>query len=551
MNDRVAIGPREDVNDANSYGRKVLALEALSSLADQFARRPELQNLIDALTLTVSGQFGVTSAYIITRDSDSISQLPVTSATGRFRRDVSVYELDQVALDLPVLLADPRPRRLDDPILQKLDSPILTTWQQLGAHLVAPLVLGEKIIGIMLLGPRINQAPFAERDLELLQTLIATITPLIANSFLYSEKAHLSERYRLILDSVHQAIFVFNSQDFLRLANRTAVELIASLTDVGVESGPVGLPLKAVFPDAVFPGWVERLQSARQENESRPLSTMVATPSAGRRIFSVRIGSLAGLAAVEDETVVTLQDITEQQDNERRMFELEKFAEQGVMASSISHELNNHLGVLLGGVELATFNLSRGNQEKVAQTLAKLKDGVERMGRFTAGLTDFARVNAATQPGRINDVVTDVLSFAMAQKRFSRINVKTMLTQKVPAILMDRDQIAQVVINLLNNAADAITETGRSDGIIIVSTTASGSEVILSVSDNGRGMTTETRDKLFKTHFTTKPKGHGYGLMTCARILEHHSANIAINSQVGFGTTFELRFKTASEAPGN
>jgi signal transduction histidine kinase len=397
----------------------------------------------------------------------------------------------------------------------------------------------------MLLGQRVNHAEFNDEDIDLLQTLIATVTPLIANSFLYSEKAHLSARYRLILDSVRQAIFVFNAQGFLRLANQTAIDLICTLVDSDFGGGPAGLPMDSVFPDAVFPGWVERLQRARQDNETKLLSTMVATPRDGERIFNVRIGALADLGTHNEETVITLMDVTDQKDNERRMFELEKFAEQGVMASSISHELNNHLGVLLGGIELVTFNLARGNTDKVNQTLAKLREGVERMGRFTSGLMDFARVNAVRQPSQINDVITDVLSFVMAQKRFSRINVKTLLTPQMPMIDMNRDQIAQLVINLLNNAADAIAETGRTDGIIIVSTTAGDNALTLSISDNGRGMPPEVRDKLFKTHLTTKPKGHGYGLMTCARILEMHNASVAINSRTGFGTTFEFTFKLA------
>lgn len=534
--------PFNELAVSSGHGRKLLALEALSKLADQFARNPELQNLVDSFALTMSGQFAVASTYVITRESDIASQVPVSSATGRFRQCNGLCELDLVAQELPELIADPRPRRLDEPGFTVSEATSLIVWRHAGASLIAPLVLDNKLIGVMLLGQRVNHAPLNDEDLDLLQTLVATVTPLIANSFLYSEKAHLSARYRLILDSVRQAIFVFNAQGTLRLANQTAAELICTLVDSDFGGGPAGLPMETVFPDNVFPGWIERFQRAREDCETKPLSTMVATPKNGERIFNVRVGSLADLGEGDQETVITLLDVTEQNDNERRMFELEKFAEQGVMASSISHELNNHLGVILGGIELAAINLSRGNSEKVTQTLTKLRESVERMGRFTSGLMDFAHVNEVRQPVRINDVITDVLSFVMAQKRFSRIIVKTLLTPQIPTIEMNRDQIAQLIINLLNNAADAIAETGRTDGIIIVSTSANDQAVTLAISDNGRGMTPEVRDKLFKSHLTTKPKGHGYGLMTCAKILNSHHATVEINSRIGFGTTFEFRF---------
>ncbi len=174
--------------------------------------------------------------------------------------------------------------------------------------------------------------------------------------------------------------------------------------------------------------------------------------------------------------------------------------------------------------------------------LAKLKESITRMERFTAGLMDYTRVNTQKQDTDINAVLADVVSFASAQKRFSSVTLLTNLALQLPSILIDKDQMAQVIINILNNAADAIKETGRRDGVVIVSTLLINEELVLSVSDNGKGMPLEVKNRLFKTHLTTKPKGHGYGLTTCAKILEHHGARIQIESEVGFGTTFRFLF---------
>ena len=81
------------------------------------------------------------------------------------------------------------------------------------------------------------------------------------------------------------------------------------------------------------------------------------------------------------------------------------------MASTISHELNNFLGLILGGVEIAGMALKKNNTEKVAATLEKLKANVSKMERFTHGLMDYTKLNSTKQVSDLNTVIADVLSF--------------------------------------------------------------------------------------------------------------------------------------------
>jgi nitrogen-specific signal transduction histidine kinase len=522
--------------------RKILALEAMSKLADQFARDPQLQSLIDSVVLTVAGQFGVTSAMIVTRSDNLHTKGVIHSATGQFRGLNPSTDYLLPASQLADPLATHKALRLDDLRVRGEDDLTLLEWRECGVQVFVPLVINGSAIGILLIGPRVGGMQFSEDDFDLLQHLMAVITPLLANSLLYADMTALSERHRQILDSVRQAILVFDCDGVLRMANRTARDLMHSMIGGDGSELRIGITIESVFPSQTFPGWAERLKCPRFEQISRFPITMTAKGQDGERVFGVSLTSRIGLSSSTDGCIMTLDDKTEQTNNERRMFDLEKFAEQGVMASSISHELNNHLGLILGGVDLALVALEKGNQLKVTSTLAKVRESVLRMERFTAGLMDFARVTPQKQASHINEVVSDVVSFALAQKRFSAVALNTNLTPNLPALQMDRDQIAQIIINILNNAADAISETGRRDGVIIVSTAVKDKEMILSVSDNGRGMTREVKEKLFKTHLTTKPKGHGYGLTTCAKILDHHGAKISIDSNIGFGTTFEFTF---------
>ncbi len=522
--------------------RKVLGFEALSSLADQFAHNPDLQTLIDSVALSVAGQFAVTSAVILTRNNNLDTRKVTHSAIGKFRGwSVSIGHL-RAALRFAEAMAAPRPIDLSELNPDDGDAEILMEWKTLGVRLFVPLVVNDSAIGAILMGPCVGDRECSDENLQLLQHFVASITPLLATTVIYAEMAALSARHIQILDSVRQAMLVFDSGGTLVSANRAANDLTASTRGRAGDSLEIGGSIETVFPDDVYAGWAERLRKLQTDQSARLPAAMIAKGADGERVFSVSVRLGVELSASEKGMIITLDDKTEEISNERRMFELEKFAERGVMASSISHELNNHLGMILGGVELAMIALDRGNQPKLKETLVKLRDSVTRMERFTAGLMDYARINPQKLPALMNDIVTDVISFAAIQKRFSAIKLNANLTPQLPELQVDRDQIAQVIINIINNAADAILETGRRDGIIIVSTCLDKGELVLRVSDNGRGMTPEVREKLFKIHLTTKPQGHGYGLTTCARILENHGAGVSIESRIGFGTTFEFRF---------
>ena len=220
------------------------------------------------------------------------------------------------------------------------------------------------------------------------------------------------------------------------------------------------------------------------------------------------------------------------------------------MASSIAHELNNFLGLVLGGVELAERAVQKNDLKRLAGTLEKLKLTVAKMERFTSGLMDYSRLNTSKALRDLNGVITDVLSFVSVQKKFSDITITTQLDKSIPKTDMDDQQIAQLLLNLLNNAADAIKEAHRPTGKILVRTFSANEMLHFSISDNGVGIAPELKEKLFRSHFTTKEKGHGYGLVTVGNIITNHAATVQIDSEVGKGTTFTFQFPAHIVNPG-
>ena len=105
------------------------------------------------------------------------------------------------------------------------------------------------------------------------------------------------------------------------------------------------------------------------------LENLAARHEDRERVFNVRVSVIRRERLENCDLVITLDDVTEQKANEHRMFDLEKFAEKGMMASAISHELNNLLALVLGGVELAQMVIKMGNMERAEKSLDRIKKG--------------------------------------------------------------------------------------------------------------------------------------------------------------------------------
>lgn len=125
------------------------------------------------------------------------------------------------------------------------------------------------------------------------------------------------------------------------------------------------------------------------------------------------------------------------------------------------------------------------------------------------------------------------------------------VAQETPSITTDPFLLEQLLMNLLVNARDAVEETGRTDGRINVTIeTARSGGIMVSVEDNGTGMSSETRQKLFDPFYTTKPEGQGSGLGMFAvnAILERLGGEMSVESTLGCGTRFEMRLLDAPSA---
>ncbi len=248
-----------------------------------------------------------------------------------------------------------------------------------------------------------------------------------------------------------------------------------------------------------------------------------------------------------EEQLHTLNNVLEQrveqrtrelQETQSHYLHAEKLAAIGKLSASIAHEFNNPLqGIMtiLKGLKKRAI-LEEEDKELLDAAIGES----ERMKNLIRSLQDFNRPSSDRK--MVMDVQKSIGSLLLLSKsdfKSKRISVVLNYTERLPQILAVQDQIKQVLLNLLSNAADACLQTG---GVITISTWQEEERVAVAIKDTGIGIRPEKMALIFQPFYTTKPevKGTGLGLSVCHGIVQNHQGEIRVESQPGEGSTFTV-----------
>ncbi|MEE4253808.1 MAG: cache domain-containing protein [Desulfuromusa sp.] len=220
-----------------------------------------------------------------------------------------------------------------------------------------------------------------------------------------------------------------------------------------------------------------------------------------------------------------------------------KMASLGVLSSGVAHEINNPLGVILG--------YAGHLEKKVAEDdpnyafIHEIKRESKRCKKIVQNLLSYSRTpRPVLEPTDINRLLREIIDFASNHSDLFKINVVQNFTPDIPKFSADMDQLRQVTINLLLNAASASSEGGE----IRVSTSLDNDQFIrIEFSDDGEGISEENLEKIYEPFFTTKTKGTGLGLAITKQIIDMHQGEIFIDSDIGQGTTVVIRLPLVRE----
>src|SRR5579862_1417043 len=248
------------------------------------------------------------------------------------------------------------------------------------------------------------------------------------------------------------------------------------------------------------------------------------------RTFENTVSAVRTAASDFVGLVVVSRDVTERSSLERQLSHAEKLNALGNLAAGVAHELNTPLGTILGYAQMLIDDAQRDGPPK---ELAAIEDQARRCKKIVQSLLDFARKSGGGRsecsPNELAERIHSLMSHSLQMRG---IELALDLTRPdPPKVRAAANEIEQVLVNLVTNAADAIEMSGvKNDSRVTLQTRAENGSVLIAVEDSGPGVPSELAGKIFEPFFTTKSagKGTGLGLSIASRIVEDHHGRIEL-----------------------
>ena len=291
----------------------------------------------------------------------------------------------------------------------------------------------------------------------------------------------------------------------------------------------VGMPQHYMF---------SAMEIVRQELQAAILRT--GLPDIDEKLNSVQKLLMLELAIMLESYKESYASLVRQEERsfaEERVTRSEHLAEVGQLAASLAHEIKNPLAGISGAIQVIRDGMRDDDPHR--PIIREIIGQINRLDAAVKDLLIFAKPKPPTlRPCDLNTVINRVVRLLRGTSAFRRVEVvfNPVLVPLVPA---DENQIEQLVINLLVNAAHACESNG---GTVDVSLSGEADRVRLVVADTGEGMDEKTSQRAFEPFFTTKARGTGLGLSICRKIVDAHGATINLSSARGKGTRVMIDF---------
>jgi two-component system sensor kinase FixL len=285
---------------------------------------------------------------------------------------------------------------------------------------------------------------------------------------------------------------------------------------------------------------VEHFETVRLKKDGTPLDVLVTISpicdSSGRVIGASK----------------TVRDISEQKQSKARLQALSselhhvaRLNEMGHLSAAIAHELNQPLAAVLNYTNLARRLIAtRAEPQKAIEAITKAGEQAMRAGTIIQRLRAFVEKRDGTRTIEdINTVAEDALALGLIGEKPSDVLHDVQLAPNLPPVLIDRVQIQQVLVNLLRNGAEAMTETAHGKLTLTTALDDEG-DVVVRVADTGTGIAEDVLDQLFRPFTTTKAGGMGIGLAISRSLVESHGGRLSVAPNAGGGSVFQFTLPT-------
>jgi len=256
------------------------------------------------------------------------------------------------------------------------------------------------------------------------------------------------------------------------------------------------------------------------------------------------ITELKAMQAKLEEYSKHLEQLVEEKTE--KLKEAERLAAIGETAGMVGHDIRNPLQSIEGAVYLAKEELKSSSETQEKKELQEIIEIIENqthyMDHIVADLQDFART-PMIQPREtdIQELTNEALSVIEIPED---IKISTTIQENLPKLIVDPTCIRRVIVNLIENAVQAMPNGGK----LTVKAFSEPEAVYVTVEDTGSGIAEEDKPKMFTPLYTTKAKGQGFGLAVCKKLVEAHSGEITFESEAGKGTTFKIKLPLSKKA---
>ncbi len=529
--------------------RQLFTLEVLSKLAQQYSSQPDFKDLIDYLLQTISEQFAAPDTFAVLQHPFFPGVEHNYFATGAYQNNDFLKSMKITIEHCNHFLKNKGPHRVKELDLRGRSASLGFMLAESGVELITPLLHNNNVIGLIGLGANASKREYEDYQLDRLDALVFAIVPFIVNAFRFSEISNLHKWGQDLIDNIRQGVFVFDKDDMLKKINAPGFKILRYFKpNVPSIDSLYRVNLSLIFPESIYPGLIQRMNLAKNSDNYEYTGILRAGTGENQKLYNLYLGHTSGKSSEETDRVITLEDITSQKESEQKFLELEVLAQKAALLSSMSEKLIRVHNAILEGREVLNSFLEKKGSHSPDPGLASLEEKLTEIEQVCSFLRAGDHLAPHKKPGNLNSIIDEVLTYVKVQERFRKTTIAKRLDSNLAEFRMDDQQVSLLLVQLLKNAADAINGSQIQSGEAIVKTEMKGSEAVVTISDNGPGLEPEVKGKLFKAFCTTKGEGHGYGLWTCARILENHQCRVEIDSHLGKGTTFKLSFPTAPQS---
>jgi PAS domain S-box-containing protein len=245
-------------------------------------------------------------------------------------------------------------------------------------------------------------------------------------------------------------------------------------------------------------------------------------------------------------SIGTVQDVSDRKQSEEQMALLRRqlahasrLGTLGEMSAGLAHELNQPLAALRLYATAAKDLGATTNSQELLDCLTRIDEQSLRAGEIVRRMRSFVgRHPFRRETADLHELLREVLAILENELRHSRVITKLDLDDSLPLVSVDRIQIQQILVNLIRNAIEAMTQPGCGSRHLSISTSNDGSTVRFNIADTGDGLAPPIASRLFEPFQSTKPTGLGLGLAICRTLVEAHGGSIGAQPNPTQGTTF-------------